>query len=69
MQTRDDRFTEYKAILRRADWTYNYAEGDAYRRGMESYRLAVHAKVEMLRDYPDDSMEILKLWNEYGGSI
>ncbi len=67
MPTREERFTEYKAILRRADWTYNYADGKAYYDGMESYHKAVRARMEMLRDFPDDSMEIAKLWIEYGG--
>lgn len=67
MQTSDfqDRFTEYQAVLKKTDWYYQYAEGDAYYRGLETYRIAVHEKTKMIRDFPEHAAQIITEWNRH----
>lgn len=66
MKTREQRYTEFRTILRCTDWTYNYAEGEAYYIGMKSYLNAVRTKDEMLRDFPGEMIKIIKIWNQRG---
>lgn len=63
------RLEEYRAILRRADFFYSRADGQAYRDGEESYNKAVGARKKMLADFPEAEKEINAMWVRAGGRV
>lgn len=48
---------EFKQILRKADWFYQFAEGETYYKGKASYNLAVQ--------YSRQSDEFRQMFKEY----
>lgn len=61
-----EKLTDFRRILRTVDWGYQFAEGEAYHRGMASYNRAVEARAALVREFPDDVDLIFALWQGRG---
>ncbi len=62
-----NKLEEFKNVLRAVDWGYQFAEGQAYHNGRESYNRAVEARAALVREFPDDVDLIYALWQRKGG--
>jgi hypothetical protein len=62
-----DRLTQYIALLRAADWYYDYSDDPrAWRTGRESVHAAKTCRDLMMTDFPDDAEEIERLYVNRG---
>jgi hypothetical protein len=52
-------------LLQSADWFYKYTEGKSYYDGEKSVNKCHDYRRHLLYNYPDDKINILKIWNIY----
>lgn len=56
----------FKSMLRRVDWNYMYAEGNAYYRGQSESRNAGDEYARLIAVYPDSAIEITAAYKSHG---
>mgnify|MGYP001023272496 CR=1 FL=1 len=59
-------FIAFKTMLRRVDWNYLYAEGQAYYNGQAESRKAGDEYARLIAAYPDSATEITAAYKAHG---
>lgn len=56
----------FKSMLRRVDWNYLYAEGNAYYKGQAESRKARDEYAHLVAKYPESAAEITAAYKAHG---